>query len=119
VVIVAVHLLVCVPHASAAPGAGSTAVWAAIAGVARHHAVTGTSQMPHGTSPQVTGGGGANVEHVCVTVAVEERTGADSVSASTGLALTLFCTPGVADPPSQLLRAVPEGNPSRCMILRC
>jgi hypothetical protein len=98
-VIAAVHLLLCAPHASDM-GADSTAVWAAIAGFAHHHATaTDISQTPHGTSLDVAGGDGPNVEHDCVTVAVKHRPGGDGVPASTGPPLPLSCaSPGAAGP---------------------
>jgi hypothetical protein len=119
-VIAAVHLLLCAPHASDM-GADSTAVWAAIAGFAHHHATaTDISQTPHGTSLDVAGGDGPNVEHDCVTVAVKHRPGGDGVPASTGPPLPLSCaSPGAAGPPARLLWAVPESNPTGCLILRC
>jgi hypothetical protein len=96
-------------------------MWMASAGVARHHAaVAGTSQMPSGTSLQVTGGGAADVGHACVKMAVEHRTGTDGVPVLAGPLVPLSCLPvGAADRPWRLLRVGAERDWSRCVVLRC
>ncbi|MGI8330410.1 hypothetical protein ACRYCC_10640 [Actinomadura scrupuli] len=124
VVIVAVHLALCAAHASAscaAPGAGSPAVGAVVAGLAQHHdPTTGTFRLPHGSRLELSGGDAAEVGHVCVKTAVEPRDDAGGVPASAGPPVPPSCAPvaaaGCCCGPA---RVAAEASPARCLILRC